>query len=167
MATQFSSVPASVLALPFLLARARSDDLEWTVRRAIAAAISAERAVDGGRRNTRARLAWLLCEVGYQLSRRRMDKDQQLPIPRVELAEALGTSLCRVKRTLALLSLSGVVKTDGRTFQVTDWRRLAGIGGYDTARLELAPEEEFDLVAEEEPEPHHSSTVSGDPACFV
>lgn len=166
MATRLASIPASVAALPFLLSRSRSDDLEWTVRGALAAAIAAERAVDSDRRNTRARLAYLLCELGFQLGRRGVDRSQELPIPRVELANALGTSLCRVKRTLALMALSSVIKTDGRTFRVTDWRRLAGIACYDPARLGLAPEDEEELVAEREGT-IQQLTASGDPACFV
>ncbi len=169
MATQYSSVPASVVALPFLLARSRSGDLEWSVRGALAAAIAAERAVDTGRRNSRARLAYLLCELGYQLGRRGVDRDQELPIPRVELANALGTSLCRVKRTLALLSLSGIIETDGRTMRVLDWRRLSGVAAYDPARLELPAEEDFDalIVADASDRESNLTTASGDPACFV
>ncbi len=169
MATQYSSVPASVVALPFLLARSRSGDLEWSVRGALAAAIAAERAVDTSRRNGRARLAYLLCELGYQLGRRGVDRDQELPIPRVELANALGTSLCRVKRTLALLSLSGIIETDGRRIRVLDWRRLSGVAAYDAARLELPPEEDFDplIVADASDRESNLTTASGDPACFV
>ena len=169
MATSFSSVPASVLPLPFLLARSRSGDPEWLVRGALAAAISAERAVDTGRRNTRARLAWLLCELGYQLARRGMDKDQPLPLPRVEIANALATSLCRVKRTLALLSLSQVVETDCRTLRVLDWRRLSGIAGYDPDRLELGPEDDLELVLIDYSDEQEARqlTASGDQACFV
>ena len=166
MATQFGAVPPSVLALPFLLARSDEDDLEWTVRRALSAAIAAERAVEAERRNTRARLAYLLCELGYQLDRRKVDRDQDLPIPRMELANALGTSLCRVKRTLALFSLSGVISADARTIRVLDWHRLAGVAGFDPRRLELKPDElEEVLIAEEFPS--QSLTASGDPACFV
>ena len=169
MATSFASVPASVLPLPFLLARSRSGDVEWAVLGALAAAIAAERAVDTGRRNTRARLAWLLCELGYQLGRRGIDKDQPLSIPRVEIAAALGTSLSRVKRTLALLALSQVVETDCRTLRVLDWRRLSGIADYDPARLELGPEEdpELFLIEHGDAPAAHQLTASGDPACFV
>ncbi len=167
MATSFSSIPASVAALPFLLARSRSDDLDWTIRAALAAAIAAERAVDTGRRNTRARLAWLLCEFAFQLGRRGVDKDRELPVPRAELASALGTSLCRVKRTLALLSLSGVVATDARTFRVLDWRRLTAIACYDPRRLGLSPADEFELVILDDESADHQTTASGDPACFV
>jgi hypothetical protein len=168
MATHYSAVPPSVLALPFLLARSRADDLSWTLPSALSAAIAAERAIDGSR-NTRARLAWLLCELGFQLSRRGVDKDQSLPIPRFELADALGTNLSRIKRTLALLSLSGVVETDGRNLRVTDWHRLCSAGGYDQGRLELEPIE-FELIrkpAWEEEERLNLITIGGDQACFV
>ncbi len=98
--------------------------------------------------------------------RRGDDKDAALPVPRAQLAEALGTSLCRVKRTLALLSLSGVAKVEGATLRITDWRRLAGLGCYDPARLGLAPEEaELEIVPAREAAPR--LTAAGDPACFV
>ena len=166
MATQFAAVPPSVLALPFLLARSDDDDLEWTVRRALSAAIAAERAVDSGRRNTRARLAYLLCELGYQLARRKVDRDQDLPILRPELATALGTSLCRIKRTLALFSLSGVLSAGASTVRVLDWHRLASVAGFDPARLELKPEEIEDVPSEQE-SPANLLTAAGDQACFV
>ena len=172
MAIQFAAVPSSVLALPFLLARSRSEDFEWTVRAALSAAIAAEHAVDTGRRNTRARLAYLLCELGFQLDRRGVDRSQSLPILRAELASALGTSLCRVKRTLALLSLSGVVQTDGKTVRVTDWHRLTSLAGYDPARLELEPREDADaesflIVGPDGELQANGVTASGDQACFV
>jgi hypothetical protein len=169
MATQFAAVPASVLALPFLLARSRTDDFDWTVRTWLSAAIAAERAVDGGRRNTRARLAYLLCELGYQLSRRSADRDQELAIPRLELANALGTSLCKVKRTLALFALSGVIRTDARSLRILDWRRLCSVAGYDPARLGLGPEEyEYGAADVSDGEAQRNlMTAAGDPACFV
>ncbi len=149
-----------------MLARSRGDDLDWTVRTALSAAFAAERAVDTGRRNTRARLAYLLCELGYQLGRRNVDRDQDLPVPRLELAHALGTSLCRVKRTLALFCLSGVITADARTIRILDWRRLSSVAAYDPARLGLAPEE-FDEPAQTEEGSDNFLTAAGDPACFV
>lgn len=167
MSTQFAAVPASVLALPFLLMRSRSGDPDWCVRTALSAAIAAERAVDGGRRNTRARLAWLLCELGYQLKCRGVDRDQDLAIPRLELANALGTSLCRIKRTLALFSLSGILRADARMVRILDWRRLSGVAGYDARRLDLAPEELEEEAPNEAPARSNLMTAAGDPACFV
>jgi hypothetical protein len=168
MATQFAQLPPSVAVLPFMLARPQGDDLGWHLRSALAAATAAERA-DDTRRNTRARIAYLLCETAYQLGRRRIDAGQELPLSRIDIAEALGVSLCRVKRTLALLSLSQVLVTNGYRLRVTDWPRLCAVAGYHPSRLELDPE---DLEAEyspaaEEVELRNLVTASGEPACFV
>ncbi len=96
-----------------------------------------------------------------------VDRDQALSVPRLELADALGTSLCRVKRTLALFSLSGVVSADARTIRVLDWRRLSSAGGYDATRLGL-PDEQDDSFAGVAAEPENTFvTAAGDPACFV
>lgn len=170
MATLFArtSVPPSVAALPFMLARPQADDLGWNVRSALAAAAAAERAHDAGRRNSRTRIAWLLCELGYQLTRRGVDRDQELPLARSAIADALGVSLCRVKRTLALLSLSQVAQGNGFSLRITDWRRLCSMAGYEPRRLELGE----DLTGEPMPvasgdDECNLLTASGDPACFV
>jgi hypothetical protein len=87
----------------------------------------------------------------------------------MQIADALGVSLCRVKRTLALLSLSQVVAVEDRQIRVLDWRRLCGVGGYDRARLGLQDEDyEAALITKDEhPRPSFNVTASGDPACFV
>jgi hypothetical protein len=170
MATQFAPppVPASVAAPPFLLARPQADDMGWNCRSALLAAAAAERA-DDTPRNTRGRIAYLLCEFGFQLARRRIDAGAALPLTRVDIADALGISLCRVKRTLALLSLSSVLECNGATMRITDWPRLCSVASYAASRLALKEdEEELDLacVAEEEGQPQ-ILTRSGEPACFV
>ena len=166
MRSAIPDLPVSVAALPFLFMRDRSDDADWAVRSALAAAMAAERAVTD-RRNKRGRLAYLLCELGYQLARRGADRDARLTLPRGEIASALGTSLCKVKRILALLSLSRVIETDGDKVRVLDWRRLAGIAHFELKRLGVRDEEEEASPAgEEAPEPY-PRTAAGDPACFV
>ena len=171
MGTQFAriSVPSSVAALPFMLARPQSGDLGWNFRSALSAATAAERAHDGSKRNTRARIAYLLCELGYQLTLRGLDQDQEMPLSRAAIAEALGVSLCRVKRTMALLCLSQVALCDGASVQIVDWRRLCSVAGYDPDRLRLAEEldgEPLRILSQDE-EPLQLLTASGDPACFV
>ena len=167
MATQFAParVPHSVAALPFLFARPQADDMGWNFRSALLAATAAERA-DDTRRNTRGRIAYLLCEFGFQLSRRGIDQAGELPLTRTDIADALGVSLCRVKRTLALLSLSQVVKCEGSTIRVLDWHRLCSVACYQPRRLELGQqEEEFSLpLMDHEPQ---LLTKAGDQACFV
>jgi hypothetical protein len=150
-----------------LFAGQPSDD--WSFRTALAAALAAEDADRNGRRNTRGRVAYLLCELGHQLARLRVDRNGDLPLSRMQIADALGVSLCRVKRTLALLSLSQVVAVEDRQIRVLDWRRLRGVGGYDRARLGLQDEDyEAALITRDEhPRPSFNVTASGDPACFV
>ena len=167
MATQFASVPPSVAALPFLFARPQVDD-DWNCRLALFAATAAERA-DETRRNTPGRIAYLLCELAFQASRRQIDKGAVLPLSRGDIADALGVSLCRVKRTLALLSMSAVIESDGRSIRVLDWPRLCAAAGYAPDRLELtAAPDAIDSAGPGEPadEPR-PLTRSGDPACFV
>lgn len=154
--------PVSVSMLPFLFMRGRDEDEGCRLRAALAAAAAAERA-DDARRNSRGRLAYLLCELGYQIGRRGGSREQVLALPREELAEALGTSLCKVKRTLALLALTGVIEADGRRVRIVDWPRLAALARFDRRRLALE-EEEAALPADE---PASAETRAGDPACFV
>lgn len=163
-----SNIPASVAALPFLFVRNQADDEEWRVRSALATAAAAERA-DDSRRNTRGRLAYLLCELGFQLGRRGGDRDGALPLPRQELANTLGVSLFKVKRTLALLVLSRVISTSGDEMRILDWARLSSVAHYDPARLDVrVDEEDFEpgsAGADEEALPQ--LTAAGDQACFV
>ena len=167
MATQFASVPPSVAALPFLVARPQVDDAGWNYRAALLAATAAERA-DDTRRNTRGRIAYLLCEFGYQLARRRIDPDAAFALTRGDIADALGVSLCKVKRTLALLSLSEVIECGSATMSVRDWPRLCSVAAYEASRLELEDEEdEPDFACTAEEEQPQLVTRAGDPACFV
>jgi hypothetical protein len=167
MATQFApdSVPPFIAALPFLFARPQADDLGWSCRSALAAAAAAGRA-DDTRRNTRGRIAYVLCELGYQLARRGLDNGGELPLSRVDIARALGVSLCRVKRTFALFSLSQVIESDGQKIRILDWSRLCRAGGYDPRRLELKTEEE-PAIASRDDGPAPRLTVGGEQACFV
>ena len=163
-----SSIPASVAALPFLFVRQDSGDDEWRVRAALATAAAAERA-DDTRRNTLGRLSYLLCELGFQLGRRGGDRDARLPLPRQELARTLDVSLSKVKRTLALLSLSQVIAIEGDSMRIVDWRRLCGVAHYDPARLNVAEEDDEALAAApaEVDDGGARLTAAGDPACFV
>jgi hypothetical protein len=168
MATQFAParVPHPAAATPFLLARPLTGDMGWNDRSALLAATAAERAHDT-RRNTRGRIAYLLCEFGFQLSRHGTDKSGELPLTRTDLADALGVSLCRVKRTLALLSLSQVVECTGSGIRVLDWRRLCSVGCYQLGRLGLHQEEEDFAPAAAASEEPQLLTRAGDQACFV
>ena len=163
MATQFVRTAKPVAPVPFLLGQGTrgskpARDFAGALKAAAAAVAS-----KGDARNPRLRIALLLCELGKALGCRR-----ELPLSRTALANALGISLVRVKRTLALLSLSGVIETDGETIEVLDWRKLGAAARFDPSALGLDDEEEEDmLVRQESKVEQHFLTASGDPACFV
>jgi hypothetical protein len=154
--------------LPFIFMSSRDSDPEWALQSALATAAAAECA-DTQRRNTLGRVAYLLCEVAWQYRRQTGDATGAVEVSRAELARVLGVSVSRVKRILALLALSEVIRVGDSSLQVLDWRRLCSVGGYDLARLGLAPEAEEDEAdaAEERVEAAHLVTSTGDPACFV
>ena len=142
MATQFASSSAPA---PFLLRPERKEgrpDL-----------------IVGARRSTRLDVAQLLCALGQCGAR------SELAVGRADIAAALDISLCKVKRVLALFSLSGVIACEAGSLRVLDWRRLCSV-----AQLPYAAEEEEDLdaaCAAEEEEAASPFTAAGDPACFV
>lgn len=135
--------------------------------RGFAAALKRAPTVEQARgdvRSPRQRIALLLCELGKASGCR-----SELPLSRSDLAGALGISLVRVKRTLALLCLSGVIRTDGETIAVLDWRKLSGAARFDPCALGLGFEEEDEFLLGSDRQNHadHLLTASGEPACFV
>jgi hypothetical protein len=173
MATQFAHSLAPSAPLPFLLGKPRLEKPAPSIATspsiaagpsfaaALRTAVAAERA-HGEIRNPRQRIALFLCELGKAYGCR-----SELPLSRGSLAGALGISLVRVKRTLALLSLSGVISTDGDTIRVLDWRKLSGAARFDASALGLAPEDEEEVLLVLNTEEDHLLTACGEPACFV
>jgi hypothetical protein len=162
MATQFARGFASSAPVPFLLGQPRQEAVRPSFAAALKAAVAAERA-RAGARSPRQRIALLLCELGKANGCR-----SELPLSRSSLANALGISLVRVKRTLALLSLSGVISTDGSTITVLDWRKLSGAAHFDVSALNVSPDDDENAPSsDEDGEQDHFLTACGEPACFV
>lgn len=157
-------------AVPFML---YSPPVAPVVKAAIAAAAVVEGASHDTHRNTRCRVSYFLCEAANQLNQQgAFGFTGPLPLSRYDVSDHLDISLCKVKRVLALLSLSGVLTTDDGAIRVLDWQRLCAVAQVDPARLSLTvgQEEEDELViatgiiAEEQVSP---VTAGGEPACFV
>lgn len=167
MATNFNQ--ASRTAFPFLLGSGPQEPSWLDSSSALKAAVAAEQADATVRRNSRGRIAYILCELASERPGRTVGRGGSLLLSRAGLANASGISLCRVKRALALLSLSQVIATDGRQIRVLDRRRLCGVAGYDGARLGISEDEgEPDpAIADWNQSESNSRTISGDPACFV
>jgi hypothetical protein len=164
---QMPTMPAYVAVLPFLFMAPARRDREWDFQAALGAAVAAEQAGTEPR-NTLRRVSYMLCELGFQYSRRTGDMSGAVPLSRTALARALGVSLTKVKRILALLSLSRAIESDEAGIKVVDWRRLCSVAAYDAARLgALVPDEDEPLAANDEDDEPARLTAAGEPACFV
>ncbi len=164
MATQFARGFTPSVPAPFLLRQARQETVRQSFAAAIKAAVVAERA-RGGARNPRQRVALFLCELSKAYGCR-----SEFPLSRSSLASALGISLVRVKRTLALFTLSGVISTDGSTINVLDWRKLSGAAHFDVSALNVSLDDDgtgLVVSSDKDDEQDHFLTACGEPACFV
>lgn len=161
MATQLARSFTPSAPLSILLARPKRENVSLNFAAALEAAVAAER-VHAGARNPRQRIALFLCELGKGYG-----CGAEFPLSRSSLANALGISLVRVKRTLALLSLSGVIGTDGSTITVLDWRKLSAAAQFDVSALNLSLDDDDAVSSDEDGEQDHFLTACGEPACFV
>jgi hypothetical protein len=162
MATQFARGFKPSAPVPFLLGQSRQETIRPSFAAAVTAAAAAERA-HGGAGNPRQRIALFLCELGKAVGCR-----SEFPLSRASLASTLGISLVRVKRTLALLSLSGVISTDGSTITVLDWRKLSGAAHFDLSALNVSLDDDENVPSPDGLETQdHLLTACGEPACFV
>jgi CRP-like cAMP-binding protein len=90
-----------------------------------------------GRRNARARIAHLLCEIGLRVEaagvaeRRRYD----LPLTQEQLGDATGLTAVHVNRVLQALTSDGVIGRDKRSVEVQSWERLAEVGDFRSSYL--------------------------------
>lgn len=104
------------------------------------AAILSQWVVNVGRRNARARIAHLICEVATRTGRGVGSQALMfdLPMTQAHLADSTGMTAVHVNRTLK--SLVEVVKLWGSSVHVRDWDRLVAIGEFDPDYLQIAGE---------------------------
>jgi CRP-like cAMP-binding protein len=100
-----------------------------------------------GRRDSRTRLAHLLCEFALRLEAAELGKHTSytLPMTQDELADCTGMTNVHVNRTLRGLELDGVIARTRRTVTVSDWKRLAAEGDFTSTYLHLR-EDQLALV---------------------
>jgi len=94
--------------------------------------------VNVGRRDARARLAHLLCEMAVRTSKSdNPPAVYPLPITQEQLADALGLTSVHVNRTLRLLREEGLARLTRREVHIDDWERLVSAGEFDASYLAL------------------------------
>ncbi|WP_442679436.1 Crp/Fnr family transcriptional regulator [Sphingomonas sp. ASY06-1R] len=102
-------------------------------------AITAEWILNIGRRNARARIAHLFCEMAARYERIGMLDGMSFafPINQAHLADAVGLTAIHVNRTLAALRKAEIVSVSGRTVKVMDWNALRSAADFDSRYLQL------------------------------
>lgn len=113
------------------------------------ASILSQWVVNVGRRDARARMAHLLCEMAIRCGARDKGELQfKFPLTQVHLGNALGLTCVHVNRTLKALRDNGLVTLRGRTVHILDWEALARAGDFDPAYLHADndPEQRLRIV---------------------
>lgn len=104
------------------------------------AAIFREWITNVGRRDSRTRMAHLLCEFALRLRSAGLGDDTgyELPMTQEQIADATGLTSVHVNRTLKALAKEGLIdRLSPRVIRIADWRKLAEAGDFDSNYLHM------------------------------
>jgi CRP-like cAMP-binding protein len=98
----------------------------------IDASIFREWVVNVGRRDSRARVAHLLCEFSLRLEAAGLATDHcyELPMTQEQIADTVGLTPVHVNRVLRQLGEEGLIERDRRSIRIVDWRRMRDAGDF-------------------------------------
>jgi len=103
----------------------------------IDSSIFREWVVNVGRRDSRTRIAHLLCELAMRLEANG-DGDGDafdLPLTQEQLADATGLTAVHTNRTLQTLRREGLIHLNSGSFKILDWNKLREAGDFDELYL--------------------------------
>jgi CRP-like cAMP-binding protein len=103
----------------------------------IDASIFREWVVNVGRRDSRARVAHLLCEFSLRMEAAGLASNHhyELPMTQEQLADAVGLTSVHVNRVLKQLGQEGLISRDRRSIVIEDWRGLREAGDFNERYL--------------------------------
>ena len=103
----------------------------------IDAAIFREWIVNVGRRDSRTRIAHLLCEFALRFRAAGLGDDYryELPMTQEQIADATGLTPVHVNRVLKELGRLGLIVRNKRAVAICDWGRLQEVGDFSTRYL--------------------------------
>jgi CRP-like cAMP-binding protein len=103
----------------------------------IDSSIFREWVVNVGRRDSRARVAHILCEFSLRMEAAGLAKDHvyELPMTQEQLADAVGLTSVHVNRVLRQLGQEGLIDRDRRTIRILDWKRMREAGDFEERYL--------------------------------
>ena len=103
----------------------------------IDASIFREWVVNVGRRDSRARIAHLLCELVVRLEKIGASRDGMFdfPLTQEQIADATGLTAVHTNRTLQSLRKDGLIQLTAKSLSVLDWDGLREVGDFDELYL--------------------------------
>jgi CRP-like cAMP-binding protein len=92
-----------------------------------------------GRRDSRSRIAHLLCEFAYRLHAQGLAKGSvyELPMTQEQLADATGLTPVHVNRVLKGLQSEGLIERDRRMISIPSWEKLRDVGDFSPRYLHV------------------------------
>lgn len=105
------------------------------------AQVASEWMLNNGRRNARARIAHLLCELSFRYAALGENPSRfPVDLTQTHLADATGLTAVHVNRSLRSLRELDLVEVKGRTARIFDLDGLGAIADFDPAYLHLETE---------------------------
>jgi CRP-like cAMP-binding protein len=113
-------------------------------------AILSQWVVNVGRRDARARIAHLLCEIAVRLEATNDLGTFSFPfdVTQTQIADSCGLTVVHVNRVLKVLRDNGLADVRRRQVHVLDWEALQAAGDFDPAYLQvrIPPEQRLRIV---------------------
>jgi CRP-like cAMP-binding protein len=103
------------------------------------ASIYREWIVNVGRRDARARIAHILCELALRSKAAGLGTEDgfELPMSQEQLGDAVGLTSVHVNRTLKSLLADGVIQRDKRFIGFSSWNDIRAVGEFNALYLHL------------------------------
>ena len=133
--TEAAMIPRSAI-LDLAMARPAIRIAIWTDT-LIDSSIFREWVVNVGRRDSRARIAHLLCELAIRLERTGTGGDGtfDFPVTQEQLADATGLTPVHTNRVLQSLRKDGLISLAANRLKILDWKKLAEAGDFSERYL--------------------------------
>ena len=108
----------------------------------IESSIFREWVLNVGRRDSRTRLAHVLCEFASRQQARGLAPEYayELPMTQEQLADALGLTPVHVNRVLKSLEADGLIKRHKRMVAFPDWERMRHLADFNLRYLHVTPQ---------------------------
>jgi CRP-like cAMP-binding protein len=105
----------------------------------IDASIFREWVVNVGRRDSKSRIAHLLCEITLRLEKigAGTNGNFAFPLTQEQLADAVGLTAVHVNRTLMRLEDEGHIRRSRRVIEIDDWQKLAKVADFEPRYLHI------------------------------